>query len=395
MKWIHFLPILTFYSMGACAQLSQDKLVDQNIAVISQQYAPDKRVAIFNVTSGKNGQAWELTGETNLPTAKTELLDRLRNAGIDFTDNIRVLQPGRGVVNISVCNIRSEPRHSAELATQSLLGTQLRYYKEQNGWYYVQTPDGYLGWLDDGGFVPMDEKKFDSWNKMDKAFYTPAFGFVYSTPNRESEIISDLTAGNILALKQISDHWGRVRFPDNRTGYVPAGDIRRYDTWLQQELPDWSQIEKTAREFMGRPYLWGGTSGKGVDCSGFTKMVYYLHALELPRDASQQVRVGVEIKTDTTFSNLIPGDFLFFGRSATAEQPERISHVAIYLGDGKMIHASDLVQIQSLKRGDPDFVEYRLKSLVRAKRMLKNVSDNGVIRLKDHPDYKIINGSQD
>ena len=110
-----------------------------------------------------------------------------------------------------------------------------------------------------------------------------------------------------------------------------------------------------------------------MDCSGFTKTVYYLNGLMLPRDASQQVHVGIEVETDPSLKNLQPGDFLFFGRKATSSAKEKITHVAIYLGDGKMIHSSERVRIQSLKRGDEDFAENRLNTLVRAKRLLENI----------------------
>ncbi len=124
-----------------------------------------------------------------------------------------------------------------------------------------------------------------------------------------------------------------------------------------------------------------------MDCSGFTKSIFYLNGLELPRDASQQVHIGEEINTDTTLKNLMTGDFIFFGNKKTAAQKEKITHVAIYLGDGKIIHASDRVQIESLKRSDPDFTEKRLISMVRAKRMLQNIGKNGVIKLVEHPIY--------
>jgi cell wall-associated NlpC family hydrolase len=108
----------------------------------------------------------------------------------------------------------------------------------------------------------------------------------------------------------------------------------------------------------------------------------------LPRDASQQVHTGVEVETDTTFSNLLPGDLLFFGRKATADKPEKITHVAIYQGDGAIIHASGQVREESLRRGDSTFTEYRLTSFVRAKRMLVDQpTEYGILPLAEVPGY--------
>jgi len=148
-------------------------------------------------------------------------------------------------------------------------------------------------------------------------------------------------------------------------------------------------ILATAQEYIGRPYLWGGTSGKGMDCSGFTKTVFYLNGVQLARDASQQVRTGNEIKTDATLKNLVPGDLLFFGRKATAEKKERITHVGIYMGKGEFIHSSGDagVKIESLVKGASNFNKKRLDSFVKAKRMVNSLGKNGVDLLAELPAY--------
>jgi len=117
--------------------------------------------------------------------------------------------------------------------------------------------------------------------------------------------------------------------------------------------------------------------------------VFYLNGVQIGRDASQQVHAGVEIATDSTLANLKAGDLLFFGRAATADKKERINHVAIYLGNGQMIHSSGDagVKIESLYRKDANFVAHRLKSFIRAKRMLISLGRNGVDLLRDLPAY--------
>src|SRR5690606_40781222 len=137
-----------------------------------------------------------------------------------------------------------------------------------------------------------------------------------------------------------------------REAYVPTDETQSLESLSGKGVPDWESIRNTAFQFMGRPYLWGGTSGKGVDCSGFTKMVYYLNGLELPRDASQQVRSGVEIPLDENLSRLEPGDRLFVGYKDKDGKKARITHVGIHIGDGWRIHASQRVMVQSLMPGD-------------------------------------------
>lgn len=350
-------------------------LIDQ----VRNEYAPDKRVAIFDISLVGD----TLRGVTNLPAAKGALLNLISDTTL--VDEIEILEPSFGLVNVSVCNIRSDPRHSAELSTQALLGQILRIYKEENNWFWVQTPDGYLGWLDDGGLTHLSAEGMRQWLEADKVVISKPFDLVLEIDT--DEVLSDVVEGNILALGESTTGRSEVIFPDGRKGYISSHHVMPYEQLLSldQNLPD--NIISTAMSFMGRPYLWGGTSGKGVDCSGFTKTVYFLNGLELPRDASQQVKVGEDVETDSTLRNLMIGDFLFFGRKQSADLPEKITHVAIYLGEGRIIHSSDRVQIESLHRGDPDFAANRLETLVRAKRMLDNVGDNGVVKLSSHHYY--------
>ncbi|MFQ5447031.1 MAG: NlpC/P60 family protein, partial [Saprospiraceae bacterium] len=333
----------------------------------------------------------------NLPEAKTDLLESLAEAGFTVEDSLSVLPSAElekqhfGIVNLSVCNIRSAPRHSAELATQALLGTPLKVWKKQAGFYLVQTPDQYLGWLDAGGFVLTDSTGMEAWNNASRVFITADFGFALEKPADDAPRISDLVAGDILKSAGTEGTYTRVAFPDGRTGYVSTSALLLYREWLTTRTFDAAHILATAREMMGRPYLWGGTSGKGMDCSGFTKTVYFLNGIMLQRDASQQVHTGEALAGDTTLQNLQPGDLLFFGRPATDESPEKIWHVAIYAGGGKIIHASERVRVESLRRGDTDFTGDRLSTYVRASRILTSMGKNGVLAVGDLPFYQVAN----
>jgi len=147
-------------------------------------------------------------------------------------------------------------------------------------------------------------------------------------------------------------------------------------------------VIRTARRFFGVPYLWGGTSAKGFDCSGFTKTVYFLNGVLLPRDASQQVMVGSIIDTGVDMENLNTGDLLFFGSKATPEQEARVTHVAIYLGRKKFIHSSGDVRINSFDPSDPDFSKYRLGTFLHARRIIGAGPDVGIRRLMELPFYR-------
>lgn len=390
MKYISFFLFFTFFS---CQNNVQQTAATDLISKVKKEFVKDGRTKLFKLAANENNGKISIKGETNLPDAKARLLTLLEEAKIPFLDSIEVLPSADldgknyGVVRLSVGNIRSKPKHSAELATQALMGTFLRILKEENGWYLVQTPDDYLGWLDKGGFVFQDRT---FWEKMKKVIVLAEFAKVYAEPSLSvadsTEVISDLVYGNILidrGLAENNDQMRKVELPDGRQGYVIRRSCTPYWNWLENVTATGENIVSTARRFMGVPYLWGGTSNKGFDCSGFTKTVYLGHGIQLERDASLQVHTGLKIETDTTtWKNLLPGDLLFFGRKATPEEKERISHVAIWMGDGKIIHAAELVKIESLIRGEDNFAEDRVKTFIRAKRMIGAGLENGIVELK-------------
>ncbi|MEM6321118.1 MAG: C40 family peptidase [Bacteroidota bacterium] len=386
---------LLLLSVGCQNSSSYLTEAEQLAAEIKQSFAPDKRVALWQIeATDKKGQI-VVSGQTNLPAAKTAFLEKLTEADISVTDSIEVLPNASlgdqtyGIVNVSVCNIRSKSGHSQELATQSLLGTPIKVLDRHKEWFLVQTPDKYIAWLDHGGFVQVNQNEYREWISAPKVIYTRDFGFSYEKADVNSQKITDLVAGNMLKSVGKEGNFLKVEYPDGRTAFVPKRETLNYDSWLVDNQPDANDILTTAREYLGRPYLWGGTSGKGMDCSGFTKTVFYLNGVQLARDASQQVHTGQLVETDETLKNTLPGDLLFFGRKATAEQKERITHVGIYMGKGEFIHASGDagVKIESLVPDAPNFNKKRLDTFVKAKRILSSLGQNGVDILADLPSY--------
>ena len=116
---------------------------------------------------------------------------------------------------------------------------------------------------------------------------------------------------------------------------------------------------------MGIPYLWGGNSSKGFDCSGFVQTVFRLMNVDLPRDASQMAEKGTEVPLDDSLENLQIGDLLFFGKTM-----QRITHVALYLGNHLFIHAEGKVRINSLTPESKVYNDYRRKTLLKAQRIV-------------------------
>ena len=375
----------------SCIQEVQDKnyLTDE-IDAVKTQFAPDKRVALFDVNAAKSGKSYVLKGESNMPEALTALKNNLDAAKIEYIDSIQLLPASnladkiRGLVTISVANLRSQPKHSAELATQATLGTPVKILKKEGTWLLIQTPDHYLSWVDDGGIELITEAQLESWKTKVKMIYTNIYGNSYSAPDVKSQVVSDIVAGGILEVLGEENDFYKVVYPDQRIAFINKNEADFYESWISHTDPSEENLVATSKRLMGLPYLWGGTSTKGVDCSGFTKTIYFLNGIVLPRDASQQIHTGEQVDDTENFDDLLPGDLLFFGTKATNTTPERVVHVGMWIGNNEFIHSAGRVKINSVDKNAPNYDAYNVNRYLRTKRPLNGTKD-GLINLKSTP----------
>jgi gamma-D-glutamyl-L-lysine dipeptidyl-peptidase len=375
---------------GAIAQTEQavTSPAQTHIDAVRQQFAPDKRVALFDVQPNGN----VLRGETNMPEAKADLLKRLQAANVSFVDSIQVLPEAelegkhQAIVTISVANLRSAPKHSAELATQATMGTPLKVWKKQNGWYLVQTPDQYLAWVDYGGIALMDQTAFMNWQQGKKLIYTKTYGFAHAAADKNATTVSDMVYGDVMVLKNKAKDFYEVTFPDGRTGYVAAAEAMGYKEWVASRKPTEENLVASSKELLGLPYLWGGTSVKGMDCSGFTKTVFFMNGLVLPRDASQQIHIGELVNTEKGWDELRPGDLLFFGVPAKDGKPERVVHVGMWIGGNQeFIHSAGRVRINSMNPSAENHDAFELGRYLRTKRVSPEAT---LVDLREKPLYE-------
>ena len=347
---------------------------------LKQKYAPDGRVALFKTDYTFDGKRVMLRGETTSPSAKAELMEALSKEGYEVMDCLKVLPDeaaleGKtyGIINLSVASLRVQPDYSSEMMTQALLGMPVRVL-ERDGWYRIQTPDDYIAWTHRVSVLPVTREELTAWNQAEKVVVTSHYAFVYSQPDRRSQTVSDIVAGNRLKLEGTKGGFYHVSYPDGRQGYVEKSVALPEREWRKSLKQDAASIIRTAHTLMGVPYLWAGTSSKGVDCSGFVRTVLFMHDIIIPRDASQQAYVGQHIDIAPDFSNLQPGDLVFFGRKATPERKERVVHVAIYIGNRRFIHSQGDVHVSSFDPQDKLFDEYNLGRLLFAVRVLPYIN---------------------
>ena len=358
---------------------------------LQRLYAPDKRVKLWvSSVSGDHLRLWVEDAK-----ALRAVKNRIKNRFPEVKTDLELLPEKNknrlvsGLINNSVANLRTKPRHSAEMATQALLGTPVRVFKKQGQWYLIQTPNRYIAWVDSAALVTIDKRQLAVYKSLKKVVFKSVCGFSYAKPDDHSQTVSDLVMGCLLPVTARKNGFYKVQYPDGRGAWVKQDEVMDFSAWLNQET-DGQQLVETAKKFLGFPYLWGGTSSKAVDCSGFTSTVYSMNGLLLQRDASQQTRYGHEITTLYNSDRLLPGDLLFFGRPANKTRAERVTHVAMYVGGGKFIHASGKVRINSMDSTAPDFIKSYVPLFVRAVRVVRNVDGKGIEKLSENSFYKAI-----
>ncbi len=365
---------------------------------IENTYAPDQRDKTYQVSMVEKGGKLILMGSTTEKAAIEALISQLANAGITAENRIELLPSERlkgktyGIVCMSTASFNSEGGFSAESGTQALMGMPVRILEEQDDWYRCINMEGYTAWVITRSITAMTEAEYEEYLAKPKVFVNTKYSTLYTNSNTNSLPVSDLVWGNILIDEGRVGAWRKVSVTDGRTGYVPNSDVIGFNEWISKAHPTEKNIVETAKQFCGFPYVWGGTSIKGVDCSGLTKSVYFLNGYVLRRDASQQCKTGDSVDvhkfvegtyTKAALSNLKPGDLLFFGRKAENGRKERVTHVAIYMGDGMIIHSSNIVRINSMIPGENDYYT-GAKRLLKARRIIGTADEGkGVVSVKN------------
>lgn len=288
------------------------------------------------------------------------------------------------VVEFSTSHLRQKPDYESPLETQELMGTVVEIVGEQSYWREVVTPQPYRAWCTDQGLVEMSEEELEAYMEAPKVMFMGLYGHIYKEPSFKAETICDLVGGDIMRLAgvetgkgqaaiKLRGRWTKVMLPSGRTGYVPTSELKVHEGFTSIAQGEGSAdsisdetmeaIIAEAEKLIGVPYLWGGMSAKGTDCSGLVRISCIMNGILLPRNASQQIRCGDRVELD----DLQRGDLVFFGTAATDEKPMRVTHVGIYLGNNRIIHSSHRVRINSLIPGDPDYYEnaHRLIAAVR------------------------------
>lgn len=397
-----YLPLAFFWSSVIMATAQVDstmyKSIVKTLDASKPKFAPDKRTKLLelvNVDVKNNKYTIQTTEKEAIPFLRQELKSYNSNIQYSLLPDSSVADKKHGIIILSVANLRTKPGHSEEMATQILMGTQVDILQKARGEYRVRTPEGYIAWIPTASIAEMNDADLKAWKEMPKVIYTNEFGKSYSEANHNSLRVSDLVYGNILALQKSDGRYYQVKYPDGRTAYIIKEEAKPFEEWLTTRNLTPENVLNSALSMLGLPYLWGGTSVKGVDCSGFTKTAFYMNGYVIPRDASQQVLAGEQIEIlgkdgdfdpELALKNLKPADLLFFAAGKNSNPNARVTHVALYLGNGEFIHAAGRVRINSMLKDSPKYDDFQTRTVVSARRYI-GASDPQIHPIKEHKSY--------
>lgn len=349
--------------------------VNELISSIKKQLAPDSRIAIVDINAEESNGKWILKGKVDNNILKHHILQNLSSNGVKYIDSVSVLEYTQekpwAIVKLAIASLRTAGKHSAEMATQAIMGTPVKILEYSGDWARVQTPDEYISYVPSNSLHKITQLEFDAWRKAKRYIVTE-----YQTQlvDEAGNTVSDLVMGNILEYKGEKGNQIELSTPDGRIGYVEKNEVKELSSWSNQTF-NAELISKVAHRLMGHGYLWGGTSTKVTDCSGLVKVSYFANGIILHRDASQQALIG-SVMSAENWKEAQLGDLLFFGSKSG-----RVTHVAIYLKDGEYIHCSGRVKINSV---DPNADNYLTTPFLSMTRINGMIGTKGITMVKNH-----------
>jgi hypothetical protein len=228
-------------------------------------------------------------------------------------------------------DLHGEPRTDSERVTQQILGAPLVVGRERDGWLWVTAGDAYRGWASAAEVTRADSGAPRYGSRGRVAIVEANSALLHLARPWAEQDVWTLPIASQLEILETEPHRFRVRLPDHQEGWMARDAAREADAPFQYPLRAVEEIVATAKRFLGVPYLWGGTTPMGLDCSGFAQLSYRLNGRYLPRDADMQFQVSRPVSD----REARPADLVFFSNDSPG-----ITHVGIIVDRTSFIHST-------------------------------------------------------
>lgn len=304
----------------------------------------DHRNSVFDIQiQGTQNGTLTLIGRLLDESQLETLSHHFQDLKLD-TASIRILRrhdSPRMHIGTNLTGLYERPTFGMPLSSELHYGTELEILDDQGRWVFTSQKDGYLGWA----YKPYLEEGFAE--KPNHLVIAPSCE-LRTQPDRLGEIVTRVLSGTGVVLEEMDGKWAKVKA--NKTGWLPLSLLRAISDIPESIEEKRKMLIEDAMRMIGVPYLWGGTSGNGIDCSGFVRLLHRWVGADIPRDADMQHAAANPVE-----ASFEVGDLLFFTES---ESKRKITHVGMSLGGWKMIHSSrgrngvyidDVQERQSLK----------------------------------------------
>ena len=286
----------------------------------------DKRTSVFEIEIQElKNHSLTLSGRLLDRSQLDELHRLLPNLKLD-TDSVRILSSKsdeRVHVATNLTGLYENPTFGMPLSSELCYGTELEVLDQQKRWVLTRQRDGYLGWAYrpylGEGLAPAPSH----------LMLAPALE-VRAEPDENGEVLTRLVAGTGVLVEKRQDGWSHITA--NKAGWIPSKDLRAIVDLPKTAEGKHRTIVEDSQRMIGVPYLWGGTSGNGIDCSGLARLLHRWVGVEIPRDADMQFRAAKHVEAPFEV-----GDLFFF---AEGDSKRNITHVGISLGGWRMVHSS-------------------------------------------------------
>jgi serine/threonine protein kinase/uncharacterized protein YgiM (DUF1202 family) len=276
-----------------------------------------------------------------VPPTDTPLPQAAATTAPTDTSPVNIGPGSHATVSIPVADVRAAPSEASELVTQVIMGEEVIIVEMEDGWYRIaaidqpspKDPQGYPGWIKSDSVTPQ------SGEREQTAVVIVSSAPLRTTASQDGSVIHSLSFDTRLALQSADDNWVAVTLPDGKAGWIArdhvrlvcSGDQCKDGVAGEPDAPRSSdEIVNVAKQFIGTRYLWGGTSSNAFDCSGFVYRVFHASGITVPRDSLPMSQSGTWVERD----ELRPGDVVF---TAAGGPSGRVSHCALYLGDGQVL----------------------------------------------------------